>query len=55
MARSISGKRGTNNDGVALNLTQAPNTHVLREIDKLENDGEFAQDIDMLKKLSTIR
>ena len=38
-----------------MSLTQAPNSYVLREIDKLENDGEFAQDINLLKKLSTIR
>jgi len=29
--------------------------NLLREIDKLENDGEFAQDIEMLKKLSTLK
>ena len=38
-----------------MSLTQAPNSYILREIDKLENDGEFAQDINLLKKLSTIR
>mmetsp|Transcript_13362 Transcript_13362/g.16950 ORF Transcript_13362/g.16950 Transcript_13362/m.16950 type:complete len:137 (-) Transcript_13362:2667-3077(-) len=55
MARSLSGKRSGSQDSIALNLTQPASAHVLREIDKLENDGEFAQDIEMLKKLSTVR
>ena len=29
--------------------------HLIKEIESLDNDGEWAQEIDMLKKLSTVK
>lgn len=52
MARSIGGNRSESQGGVQLNFTQPPNPNTIKAIESLNNDGEYAQDIEMLKKLS---
>ena len=55
MARSIGGNRSNSQGGVTLNYTQPANMQTIQAIERLTKDGEYAQDIDMLKKLSTVK
>ena len=38
-----------------MNVTQTANPQTIQAIEKLEHDGEFGNDVDMLKKLSTVK
>ena len=55
MARSIGGNRSNSQGGITLNYTQPANMQTIQAIERLKHDGEFAQDVNMLKKLSTIK
>ena len=55
MAKSLGGNRLGSQDDYLPTFTQAPNMHLIKEIEGLEKDGEWAQEIDMLKKLTTVK
>ena len=55
MAKSIGGNRSGSCEGLELNFTQQANPNTIQMINKLDNEPEFKDDLNMLKKLATIK